>query len=349
MKGNPKRVAFLFDTFKKGMKMSCLQSDDNQKNRNSCNMLNMPCFNFLVLLLAADIICYIMYSIPCTIDFIFTYPEKIPHIVLSNILIWLTIALTAYTIPKAAHEIIIRKFPETKKFLQIYRYVLSIMIVISGLIIIYFRDSLISLVPATLGVYSVCMGWWIQAMNTAKNSRRSHTLNVIMSSKNSTVYNDHIKKCEGLVPNRFYLGREICKDFANKDKSPQYKHNNKALKSDEKEILFDAIKSCIYILNYFEFICCGIKKGDLDEELIRGCYESFFKGADEAFCFLMIEIRENQPTAFENLIEMIQKWHSTSKCLELADREDDPSLGTKAPTDEYMQNKVLDKKLESEV
>lgn len=288
-------------------------------------------------LIAIDIIVYTLNHIQSAYERFTNYSGNVSLHFLSMILTWLTVLIFSYSIPHIAYRNIIRIFPETKSLLNTFRHVLSGIIIASLVIIITGKKENMTLVPAMFTIYFVCMGWWIQSINTAKNSRRSHTLNVILSIKTNSIYQDHLSTYDKLVPNGFYLSRDVSESFFNKEKSPRGMLSN--MTGLEISLIYKQVESCLYVLNYFEFISCAIKHGDLDEELIKGCYKTFFQTADRSLCFLMVAASEKQKTAFEYFISIVEDWHghSMTKDFKNSDDSDDRCLlGKKSPTTEMI-------------
>lgn len=291
----------------------------------------------LIGLITIDALVYLIIHIQDTVQHIIIYKGSVHFLILKIILTWFTVLTISYSIPHIAYKNIIRIFPETKTLLNIFRHVLSAIIIISLSIILTGKKENMVLVPAMFTIYFVCMGWWIQSINTAKNSRRSHTLNVILGMKTNSVYQDHLSTYDKLVPNGFYLGRDVCESFFNKEKLPKGILSNTT--DLEKSIIYTQVESCLYVLNYFEFISCAIRHGDLDEELIKECYKTFFQTADKSLCFLMVTAIEKQPTAFEYLRSIVTEWHGRSMSEDLKNSDDSEErcqLGKKSPTPELI-------------
>lgn len=101
----------------------------------------------------------------------------------------------------------------------------------------------------------------------ASARRTSHSLDVLLQMRTSEVYNKHVKNVNRLYPSgqNTQITLEDIEKFEKMDVKALY-----AAPDENKEdiILFEAIKSQAYVLNYFEFLALGIKNLILEEEIL---------------------------------------------------------------------------------
>lgn len=313
-----------------------MKEKQQEPTNNNC-WFNEFSLGALAVLYLLDAIIYIITHFTLILNNINGQPN-VQYYLLKQALLWGTVLMTAYAVPRALYINVKSNFKDTDKkdsLLYVFCIALSLIIIFSSVIVLHFRETLIVTITPVVTVYSVCLGWWIQYMTSSRGSRRSHTLNTILTTRTNEVYQKNLKSYESLVPLGFYLDQELCRCYIQDNKKENSLLNTKAGK--EKD-LYEKIKSCLYILNYFEFISQGIESGDLDEELIKKCFGSYFKNIDERLCYLIIETRKLQKTAFSAFVKKVKEWHGISKAESHINTKNDPTLGIKSPSDSVMKN-----------
>jgi hypothetical protein len=121
--------------------------------------------------------------------------------------------------------------------------------------------------PTAIIAYSAAMialaGWMYQSWLAVRNSRKQHTMNVLLQTRLNPLFAEHAEIIEAAFP----LGKPITFDAL-------------ALTGNAK-----AKDSVRWILNYYEFIAAGIHHGDLDEALMQDCMLTqlcrFFKKSED--------------------------------------------------------------------
>lgn len=97
----------------------------------------------------------------------------------------------------------------------------------------------------------VSTGWWLSLYR----SRKQNTLNIISQSMLNRMYQEKIE----CINKRFPDGETItANDLSNKDNS-------------------EIIESAIYVLNFLEFLCLGVKQGYLSHSVCKDYYCIGFK------------------------------------------------------------------------
>lgn len=128
-----------------------------------------------------------------------------------------------------------------------------------------------TLVMGIFSVMAVCIGWLINTQITRKyedsksqsnqrNYKRTHTINILVKINLSQDFQSHIEQISSVYGG---LNTQI------PDTDAELFINNKEMDPEKKK----AIRSILFILDLYEFICEGIEQGDIDEEVM---YQSFF-------------------------------------------------------------------------
>lgn len=175
----------------------------------------------------------------------------------------------------------------------------------------------------TVGVFSVmsvCIGWLINTQVTRKyeedksnsgkrNYKRTHTINILLKINLSQDFQQHIEKIATIysITNGPIPEDDVRLFFPSGCKAEE------APLSKEKS---EAIRSVLFVLDLYEFICEGIEQGDIDEEVM---YESFFGSMYRAYKRAINLINAYRygkhgipatPKAFIRLISYINKHRS---------------------------------------
>ncbi|GEN25381.1 hypothetical protein HCU01_33300 [Halomonas cupida] len=167
-------------------------------------------------------------------------------------------------------------------------------------------------------------------MTTAASSRRSHTLNIVLNTRISTVYQDNLKKSSHLFKNGRHIAKELAEWRDNPDK-PEFKK----LKLGQE--LKDAINGTVFILNYFEFLAQGIKYDDLDEVLLKECFSGFLENIERRGFFIIIEAQKTNPKNFEGIIYLSKRWRGESLVENCKDAPEKAQLGIQVPSKEEVK------------
>ncbi len=228
----------------------------------------------------------------------------------------------ALTAVMCVHQFIRSKYADTAEMLPLFSTIIWTVIVASYVILRYaptYQTSLSILVTGTF----VGMGWWIQAITTAANTRRTHTLNIIMASRTSSEYQEQTRNS-----GKIYRSSAVCAELAEWRFSP----NKEEFKDTVVPELIDkAISGTIYVLNYFEFLAQGIKYRDLDDCLLRECFSVILAGIERRGFHLIIEAQKGSPTAFEGVIRLTKDWNGESCVEKYRSNPDNSAIGVRYP------------------
>lgn len=305
---------------------------ESQQGSKSLLSLDHAWVGCLITLLLIDIIVYLATHSNDISNYIKNQKVTTEYFIVKQFLIWLTAIVMTIAIPRVAYINIAKNFPETKRLLTFFSYVLAVMIALSFITTMYFTRYILLLAPI-IALYTAGMGWWIQGMTTARNSKRSHTINTILSTRTNETYQKNLKEYTRFVPGGFFLDRRLCEAHVNKDKTQTDKTY-----ASLAETFCDQMDSCIYILNYFEFIAEAIQSNDFDEKLVRDCFGGFFRDLDSRLCYLIIEARKRHHNAFCAFVDIVKKWNDgKSKSIDHENTENDKSLGMIVPSPDYIE------------
>lgn len=153
--------------------------------------------------------------------------------------------------------------------------------------------------PIALVGYSAALvalaGWMIQAWISVRNSRKQHTMNVLLQTRLNPQFADHANR----ISKKFPAGAPI---------------TYKEITKPENEAEYDSVR---WVLNYYEFIAAGISHGDLDEPLMMDCIctqMSLFCGrAEDVIQCLREEDAQGNPSqararVLKSLRQLLPRW-----------------------------------------
>lgn len=140
-----------------------------------------------------------------------------------------------------------------------------------------------------VGVLAAVCGWLIAGIINLRNSIRQHTISTLLQSRLSATYMQYADK----------LSKHYGDYEARKRADPDLEENA----TDNADIL--ALR---YILNYFEFIAIGIKRGDLDEGMLRDSLRGILlKNVSMSMPWICAEQRQSA-RLYENLLWLHGRW-----------------------------------------
>jgi hypothetical protein len=157
-----------------------------------------------------------------------------------------------------------------------------------------------------LAAIAAVFGWIFTSRVQIINTTRSHSVQVLMNSRNSTAY---ISK----VDEATIIRRELIKEL-NLPKGEKVQ-----LSAERFEKLENAEKSAVtYLLNFLEFVAIGIRHNNLDEDLIKGSFKSILKSNYILFQPVIEYLREKDSSKIYNQLETLHKrWDDENylKCM----------------------------------
>lgn len=237
--------------------------------------------------------------------------------------------ITSSILTLSAHRFIHKKFPDTIELLGIFSFLIWISLLASYFTLRYAKDYQTALSILVTGAL-VCMGWWIQSITSAAQSRRKHTLEIILSTRTSEVYQEKLN----IYSHLYHGNTHVAQKFAQWRSFPNLPEFSNASVTDEYR---NAINGLLYILNYFEFLAQGVKAKDLDDCLLKECFSGFIKDLEKKAFYLIIEAQKANNKNFEGLIYLSKKWNSESFVEKYQNNSHNIDLGIPVPSDEYVK------------
>lgn len=190
-----------------------------------------------------------------------------------------------------------------------------------------------------LAAIAAVFGWIFTSRVQIINTTRSHSVQVLMNSRNSTIYINKVDEAtilrrklnNGALLTNYLLEKKIKKKQFNKYfKQPinlNVPFQNAIQKNKRKSLeiqLFLSLNhseksSITYLLNFLEFVAIGIRHNNLDEDLIKGSFKSILKANHLIFKPVINHLRKNDSQKTYNQLEMLHKrWDDEdhAKCIE---------------------------------
>ncbi|WP_417668284.1 DUF4760 domain-containing protein [Pseudoalteromonas tetraodonis] len=117
-------------------------------------------------------------------------------------------------------------------------------------------------------VSAIVIGWFVHSHNNLNSERKQHTVNVLNSSRMSSVYQENLRLATDKFNNPHKLIKEADVDIFYKWKSGELKVDFESDSDKKNAETIRSIQGVIYLLNFYEFVAAGIDSGDLDEEYL---------------------------------------------------------------------------------
>lgn len=213
----------------------------------------------------------------------------------------------------------IRKFPHGRTVSNVSAVLLLIVTIISVIIIlkrtaIVDRDDLsgtLAVIAAIAGV----TGWVVNHQIAASNNRVNQTLNLILQTRISSVYQDHENSIRSVYTRTDIISAADVKDWV---ENPVRPHDDVACaigSCTKKEKLLTikdkkhkALSSCCYMLNYYEFLASGVNAGLLDEELLYQTVGGMLLRQNDQMRAVIEHFRSSGSKSLEHLVDLEERW-----------------------------------------
>lgn len=165
-------------------------------------------------------------------------------------------------------------------------------ILMSVVVLIQLRkhDAITGLMAAAAAAVMVGIGWVVQHQSSAKASRRAHTFNILMQSRLSAEFQQQVKRrtsfysagtvvgavdahlidVDGLVKCKADLEAGRSREL--EQATPEHHAQINERYDSEVELVerkHESLQGVKYLLNFYEFICAGIRLREIDEPLIQ--------------------------------------------------------------------------------
>ena len=147
------------------------------------------------------------------------------------------------------------------------------------------------------------IGWLTGHYLTIRNHRMQHTLNILLQMRQSDLFNKYRIRILDKFPDSVAITADDIEEILEQHKL--------RTKCGEDSTIMDAIT---YTANYYEFIASGIRRGDLDKEMVRlthrGIIINFFGKISSILAYYRYtELPPHEKTKlYENLIWLVAQW-----------------------------------------
>lgn len=241
------------------------------------------------------------------------------------------IALTSIGVAFAFKRWTDAKFPDTRTLSPVIASIFVALAVISYLILRYKPELQVAL-SILVSMTVVAMGWWVQSVITAKNARRQHTLNTILNTRASEIYQRHLVNYSRLIKDDRYLHPKVAEWF----------HKMNAAEFEKMKIpdeLRDAVNGLNYVINYFEFLGLAIDQGDLDEALLRECFCGMLPKIESRGFHLIRHAQSKNEKFFCAFVDMVKRWSDQNISLveKYRAKPSDAPLGEPFPSEAQVE------------
>lgn len=189
--------------------------------------------------------------------------------------------------------------------------------------------AITTLLGAAAAAAMAGIGWVIQYQSSARSSRRAHTFTILMQSRLSKEFQEHVNNrsakypCPTTIPaddvKRLCLVRQQNEAIALFEERALQRcpatltcaERTQVLgeiESERKELMrtINAFRAVKYLLNFYEFLSAGIKKRELDEELLFETLSSIAIGLYKDTEHVRKAAKDIQPMVYEHFEELIQ-------------------------------------------
>jgi hypothetical protein len=151
---------------------------------------------------------------------------------------------------------------------------------------------------ALYAVFTAVLGWLFAAWVQVRNSIKQHTINTMLQSRLSSSFQEKAAQIRAVFQRDLKFGSVLAEDLAVTEKQ-------------------EALESLRYMLNYYEFIAVGIRKGDFDEELMRLSWRGIVVSLVSQTTVLIDKLRgkvesgePSNPRGYENLLWLYERWNT---------------------------------------
>jgi hypothetical protein len=138
------------------------------------------------------------------------------------------------------------------------------------------------------------LGWVYTNYMNMRHQQRAHTMNVLLSLRTNAVLNEHRINFFRAYPFPKQISIDDMPGLKTESSDPK---SYNISSSNRATSTLDSVR---YMANLYEFICVGMRQGDLDETIIkmslRGILVHFYDTVEP----FIDDVRANNPRAYEN-------------------------------------------------
>ena len=163
-------------------------------------------------------------------------------------------------------------------------------------------------VAITVG-YLATIGWIYTNYLNLRNQQRTHTMNVLLSLRTNAVLNEHRINFFRAFP----YGTPVTEADMPRLKIERLDPTKYNITSSNRATA--TLDSIQYMANLYEFICVGMKQGDLDETIIRMSLRSILFGYYDTVRPFIEDARRDEngntlPRIYENFIYYAERFRA---------------------------------------
>ena len=200
------------------------------------------------------------------------------------------------------------KFPDTNTLLPLFGTIFWCLLNLAYYVLRY-RDEYQTALSIIVAGSIAGMGWWIQFITSAASDRRKHTLNVVLSTRTCSEYQNHLRNYTRMWRGNRYVPKDLS-EWRDDPDNPKFKN------AEVPDDVVKGINGLLYILNFFEFLAQGIKANDLDDKLLRECFCGFLEGLERRAFFILSEAQNRDIRFFEGIVYLCKKWNNEKSLIE---------------------------------
>lgn len=200
------------------------------------------------------------------------------------------------------------KFPDTNSLLPLFGAIFWMLLNL-GYYVLRYNDKYQTALSIIVAGSIAGMGWWIQFITSAASDRRKHTLNVVLSTRTCSEYQNHLRNYTRMWRGNRYVPKDLS-EWRDDPDNPKFK--NAKVPDD----VVNGINGLLYILNFFEFLAQGIKANDLDDKLLRECFCGFLEGLERRAFFILSEAQNRDIRYFEGIVYLCKRWNDQKSLIE---------------------------------
>lgn len=166
-------------------------------------------------------------------------------------------------------------------------------------------NSWYSLPPQTIftavGLVSVLFTYILTNYTNSKNDQRQFSLKVLFDYRFSSTYRNDLLNRQHYFPRNMPVDADYfwqCFNARFENEPP----------TDDPDKAATSAEAVIHILNFYEFVCIGIKRNDLDEMMMKESIRGMMCAFVSDFRDVIISCQNNHPLTYKHLVSQYNMW-----------------------------------------